>query len=609
MDHHQTANRDKTSLVPVPTTEIVEVLDPALVGWIEHEGQLVLHEPALGALGPEMDAARELAARCLSARTLTTYRWHWDQWKEWCTARGRDWRPDQPDLVAAHLASLAVLFEDDGTLAVGPEGRLVGGTFRPSTVGLRLAALNKAAKVAGLVPPGAHGIVRSVMAGARRAFGTRRVNAKAAATMDVVRLMLDAVSALPHDVARDRALVALDRALKLTPGQIVRLNWEDVHLEVTSASIGVPPPTRATRRDVVVVRATPGAAHCPVAALEALRLAGTGSGPLFAGADGRPMTRQGVTAALARLIAIKEAPGSEWAVPLHVLRDQSLLLTGWYGALRRSNVVGLNWGDLCEDAGEWEVSVRWSKTDQEGQGYEYWLIRSENPLWPCAAGALSAWHAAFTELVGGDPCELVPDQPVFPSFSRYDRPKRERTGRFKRMSGDALNVLVRQWAQSAGYDGTRFGGHSLRAGFITEALSDGKLTISQVQEVSQHKDVRVLMSYFRKANARRDNPTRRLYASSPVPNQPAPRPSASVALLVPGPLQLDCPEPVPTDSEPGDDPNKMETTRPVAQHGRPRRRPPGVQAHALHLVSPRAAVLPETPATPQPPDPGVRGRP
>lgn len=48
-------------------------------------------------------------------------------------------------------------------------------------------------------------------------------------------------------------------------------------------------------------------------------------------------------------------------------------------------------------------------------------------------------------------------------------------------------------------------GHSVRSGFITSAAEHG-LRIDQIQQVSGHKNIRVLMGYIRSVDAWRDTP-------------------------------------------------------------------------------------------------------
>jgi site-specific recombinase XerD len=72
------------------------------------------------------------------------------------------------------------------------------------------------------------------------------------------------------------------------------------------------------------------------------------------------------------------------------------------------------------------------------------------------------------------------------------------------MSDRAIARLVQTHAAAAGYDSTQFGGHSLRAGFITEGAAQGA-TIFKLQEVSRHKSVQVLSDYVRNAELFKDH--------------------------------------------------------------------------------------------------------
>jgi hypothetical protein len=73
------------------------------------------------------------------------------------------------------------------------------------------------------------------------------------------------------------------------------------------------------------------------------------------------------------------------------LRDRALLLLGFAGALRRSELVALD----CEDISQCEmgikIAVRQSKTDQEGQGATIGIVRGSIA---CPVAALQAWRDA-----------------------------------------------------------------------------------------------------------------------------------------------------------------------------------------------------------------------
>jgi site-specific recombinase XerD len=66
------------------------------------------------------------------------------------------------------------------------------------------------------------------------------------------------------------------------------------------------------------------------------------------------------------------------------------------------------------------------------------------------------------------------------------------------MSDRSIARMIQKYAARTGLDPQMFAGHSLRAGFLTEASRSGA-TISKMQEVSRHKKVDVLLGYVRSA--------------------------------------------------------------------------------------------------------------
>ncbi|MBN8785393.1 MAG: hypothetical protein J0G98_20205, partial [Terrimonas ferruginea] len=86
--------------------------------------------------------------------------------------------------------------------------------------------------------------------------------------------------------------------------------------------------------------------------------------------------------------------------------------------------------------------------------------------------------------------------------------------------------LVKGLAKAAGLTAENFGAHSLRSGFITEALTDDKASLAEVQDVTHHVDINVLADYRRYVNRRKTNATQRLFARPrPSPADPDPAPS------------------------------------------------------------------------------------
>ena len=138
------------------------------------------------------------------------------------------------------------------------------------------------------------------------------------------------------------------------------------------------------------------------------------------------------------------------------LRDRALLLIGFAGALRRSELAGLDVGDVDFVHDGVTITIRRSKGDQEGLGARVGLPYGSDPL-TCPVRALRAWLDASGVTEG-------------PLLRAVDRHGRIGTGR---MSGQAIAEVVQRAAARVGLDPTRYGGHSLRAGMATAAAQAG----------------------------------------------------------------------------------------------------------------------------------------
>jgi len=160
------------------------------------------------------------------------------------------------------------------------------------------------------------------------------------------------------------------------------------------------------------------------------------------------------------------------------LRDKALLLVGFAGAFRRSELVGIDVEDLGWKPEGLVVRVGKSKTDQEGEGREVFLASTNDH--GCAVVALREW-LDHTGIDGG---------PVFRSVSRYGR------AQAKRLSSEAVAVIIKKLAKNVGLDPKQFSGHSLRAGYVTDAARRGQPTW-QIKKQTGHNSYTMLQRYIR----------------------------------------------------------------------------------------------------------------
>ncbi|MDB5713368.1 MAG: integrase, partial [Sphingomonadales bacterium] len=166
-------------------------------------------------------------------------------------------------------------------------------------------------------------------------------------------------------------------------------------------------------------------------------------------------------------------------------RDRALLAIGMSAALRRSEIVAFTVSDVgLVDKGI-ELRIARSKTDQAREGVIV-AIPEGNRIRPKAL--LLAWMAAAGHAEGF----------LFRRLTRGD----ELTG--DAMSDRAIARLVQRCAALAGYDPAHYAGHSLRAGFLTEAAAN-RASIFKMQDVSRHKSVQVLSEYVRSAELFEDH--------------------------------------------------------------------------------------------------------
>jgi integrase len=169
------------------------------------------------------------------------------------------------------------------------------------------------------------------------------------------------------------------------------------------------------------------------------------------------------------------------------VRDRALLLVGFVGAFRRPELVSLDVGDLKFTSEGLLITLRRSKTDQEGAGREVAIPHGAHES-TCPVRALQAWLAATA----------IEDGPVFRSMNRHGRVFPER------LSDHAVALAVKRYATKAGLDSKALAGHSLRAGFVTSAARAGEPE-RRIMRQTGHKSVEMVLRYVRNANIFTDN--------------------------------------------------------------------------------------------------------
>jgi site-specific recombinase XerD len=147
------------------------------------------------------------------------------------------------------------------------------------------------------------------------------------------------------------------------------------------------------------------------------------------------------------------------------LRDRALLTLGLAGAMRRSELVSLCVEDLEFTPQGFSFQLRRSKNNQEGARVKRTGIPFGANPGTCPVRAMRAWLDAASITTGH-------------VFRRVDR--HENVG--GQLSGEAVALVVKEYAAAAGLPAERFAGHSLRRGLATQSHRQGKDLFSIMEQ-------------------------------------------------------------------------------------------------------------------------------
>jgi site-specific recombinase XerD len=173
-------------------------------------------------------------------------------------------------------------------------------------------------------------------------------------------------------------------------------------------------------------------------------------------------------------------------------RDRALLLLGFSGAFRRSELVGLDVENCKFGRDGLTIALRRSKTDQTGVGRMIGIPYGSNPA-TCPIRALQDWIEQAGITAG----------PLFRCVNRHGHVQADR------LSDYGVVRIVKKLADRAGLDPAKFAGHSLRAGHATAAAIAGASERSIMNQTG-HKSVQMVRRYIREGNLFRENSAAKL---------------------------------------------------------------------------------------------------
>lgn len=168
-------------------------------------------------------------------------------------------------------------------------------------------------------------------------------------------------------------------------------------------------------------------------------------------------------------------------------RDRALLLVGFAGAFRRSELVALDVADVAVTSRGLVVTIRRSKTDQLGQGQQVGIPRGRYPE-TCPVAALCDW----LELAS------ITSGPIFRRVDRHGHIGSTRLG------DRAVAEVVQRAARACGLDPELYAGHSLRSGLATSAAVAG-VEERVIMAQTRHTSVAVVRRYIRDGDLFRNN--------------------------------------------------------------------------------------------------------
>jgi site-specific recombinase XerD len=159
-------------------------------------------------------------------------------------------------------------------------------------------------------------------------------------------------------------------------------------------------------------------------------------------------------------------------------RDAALLLVGFAGALRRSELVALDSADVDERPEGLVLTIRRSKTDQEAAGRVVGIPYAKDSAL-CPVLALRRYRDAAAITTG----------PLFRRLNRWGTLGAA-------LTAQSVALVVKRAAAAAGLDANRFAGHSLRAGLATAAAAAGA-SERAIMAQTGHRSIVVARRYIR----------------------------------------------------------------------------------------------------------------
>ena len=169
------------------------------------------------------------------------------------------------------------------------------------------------------------------------------------------------------------------------------------------------------------------------------------------------------------------------------LRDKTIILVGFGGGFRRTELISVNYEDLEFVPEGLKITIRKSKTDQFGEGMLKGLPYFDDENY-CPVTNLRKW-LEISKIKSG---------PIFRRFSKGSVLTENR------LTDQSVVLLIKKYLSLAGIENENFAGHSLRSGFATVAADSGADERS-IMAMTGHKTTQMVRRYIREANLFKNN--------------------------------------------------------------------------------------------------------
>ena len=169
------------------------------------------------------------------------------------------------------------------------------------------------------------------------------------------------------------------------------------------------------------------------------------------------------------------------------LRNRTLILIGFGGGFRRTELISINYEDLDFVEEGVKITLRRSKTDQFGEGLVKGLPYFTNEKY-CPVTSLKNW-VNLSKIKTG---------PIFRRFAKSSI----LTGH--RLTDQSVVLIIKDCLKLAGIENQNYSGHSLRSGFATVAAESGADERS-IMAMTGHKTTQMVRRYIREANIFKNN--------------------------------------------------------------------------------------------------------